>query len=178
MTRTPTFTIPVPDASNRLGEAMLYVARRTAAETGVHPDTIDAVLWGADVLGYAEDGVPMTGVEYHSGPNGPYPAIAENVRKHLVANNRARLTYTPEGIREFTAVDEPDLNEFSEQTLQRIARLCDAARGSDGGEFLPTDAWTLPANGEAIPYEAIFLAKRAITGADRRRTQALAAEHG
>ena len=174
MTRNPTFKIPVRNAGRRLGEAMLHVARLTATETGVHPgvhpDTIDAVLWGADVLGYAEDGIPMTGVEYHSGPNGPYPAIAENVRKCLVANNRARLAYTPDGIREFTAVDEPDLNGFSERTLQRIARLCDAAQGSERGEFLPTDAWTLPTNGEAIPYETISLTKRGITEADRRQT--------
>ena len=178
MTRNPTFTIPVPDAGNRLGEAMLYIAKRISTKTGVHPDTIDAVLWGTDVLDYTEDGIPMSGVEYHAGPNGPYPAIAESVRKRLVADNRARLAYTGDGIREFTAVDEPDLNGFSKRTLQRIEKLCDAATRSDGGEFLPTHAWSLAANGQPIPYEAIFLSNPIVTRADRGRTEALAAERG
>ena len=175
----PRYEIPRTKATELLTEATLHVIGLLDTGEGAHPDVVDAVFWGADTLAYGETGTPMTGVRYLSGPNGPYPEIGRRVQKTLTAGSRLRRYYTTDGCRRIEALDRPRLELFDEPTIGRLARLAEMARDAEGAEFLPNDAWELPANGRPIAYQAVFVSKTGtISEADRTRTIELARKHG
>ena len=173
------YEVRIANATERLTEATLHVTRLLDTGEGVNQDVVDAVLWGADTLAWAETGTPMTGVRYLSGPNGPYPEIGQSVQKTLTAAGRARVYYTVDGCRRLEAIDQPRLDLFDKPTIERLASLARAAEGTEGAEFLPNNAWALAANGQPIPYQAIFVSSnRSVSEEDRTRTRDLARRHG
>jgi len=179
-----TFSFPDMDPDSRLRELMLYVAHKCSDDPGFGATKLNKILYFSDFLSYLNDGRPVTGTEYMAQQHGPVPKRLVPVRQGLetsgdaVVEKRARLAHEQHRL---IPMREPDLSLFSAKDIAIVDEVIQSLWGRGASEVSLIShgiAWTVPDEGESIPYQAAFLSNDALTSDDIARAQELINEHG
>ena len=183
--RQPTFRWDDLDSDTLLGELILYVADKCAADPTFGATKLNKILWWSDFISYAQCGQPVTGAEYMRLGRGPAPRRLLPVRQSLVDTHDAVLRQQNlfGGYPQVRVIPlrEPRLDLFTASQIiivdQVIAHTWEKS-ATDVSLMSHGKAWAIPADGDPIPYEAIFLSDEPVDDFDLARTRELAARLG
>ena len=175
-----------PAEQRRLGELILYIARKCAADTFFGSVKLNKILWRADFDSYLELGKPITGVSYVRRAHGPTPRKLVDVRDFLIRTKRAEIKSVQlgDGRRQDRVISrsDPDMTLFTEEQIRLVDRDILEAWGKtaeDVSEESHGLAWQVAGeDGKGIPYEAAFLSDEPPTDRDARLAKKRATENG
>jgi len=148
----------------KLGEAILLIANKCKDSEGFSSTVLNKVLYEADLRHYARSGRAITNARYVHLDYGPGPHELPTVRDALVQSGDLEIELRP--YHNYTqkrpiANREADVSSFSESELQdlewaikQVGCVLNATQASDRTHDEP---WQLTDEGDAIPYELVFL---------------------
>lgn len=167
-------------------ELVVMVAERLRHDRVGGTSKLARVLYFSDFAHMRRYGRVITGASYVRHSSGPAPLELRQVRDHLLALGRA--AFVPESFLGYEShrllpLDAPDLSAFSaeeiattEGVLADLSSLTgkqvdDLAQGEPG--------WRCTREGDIIPYESAWIARRqVVTPTARRMAERVAAEYG
>jgi hypothetical protein len=166
-------------------ETLLYVAARLARLPSYGSIKLNKVLFFSDVLHYATYGKSITGATYVRHKFGPAPRGLRQIQQEMIDADEADLavTVSPDEHRSnrlLFATREADITKFTGSEIEVIGRVINmvkdhtAEEASDLSHAL--EGWQIAAQGEVIPYEAIFLYRTPLTREDEARADSLVEE--
>ena len=183
--RTPNFGGNDPKGEQILGELILYVAGKCAADRMFGAIKLNKILWWSDFLAYAQYGRPITGVEYRRLGHGPAPRQFIPVREALVANQdavvqRQRMLggFVQERV---VPLRDPNMELFTAWQIDLVNQVIGTLQGKSATEVSRLShgkAWEIANDGDGIPYEAVFLSDGHVDTFDVARTEELAGQFG
>jgi len=167
----------------RFKELILYISQKCATDPKFNTLKLNKLLFFADFWAYGMYGEPITGFEYQKLQKGPAPRKMPDVKKEMVAEKTLALQPLPlQAWRKTVNLRTPDLSVFTPQQISLVDSLIDVLKEVDGDGLSDIThkmpCWMLPALGETIPYETVFLSNEELTNADVERGRAVAAEYG
>jgi hypothetical protein len=175
-------------ASNhqRLGELVLYIAKKYADNPAFGRVKLVKVFAHADYLAYLRRGASITNERYIKQDFGPVATAFPGVEKVLV--DAGRLAYeersTGDGPQKHaTALDEPDTAIFADDDLEIVdeaIRIYWDLKSEESSQrihaFLPS--WSVADKGDDLPYYTVFLSARGPDADERAYGLELARQHG
>jgi len=180
-----TYTVDLPGgAQKRLAEAILYVCNVCEQDEAFGLTRLNKILFEADFLAFATRGHPITGVRYQRLQNGPapkamLPRLDELVERQDLAIKSTDYMGRPQ--KRPIALREADLSCFSADDIAILSRAIRDSWGKSATNVSNAShraEWLTRANGDDIPYEAVWLSNAPVSAAEVARTQALAEQHG
>lgn len=181
---TPTFSTGDPQGEARLKELILYISAKCAHDPAFGATKLNKILWRSDFMAFAQERVPITGVEYQRLAQGPAPRRLLPVQNELTCDGRAVVSTTT-GLggyqRKVTIpLSDPDLSLFSAEQIAIVDEVIEEYRNLNASEVSALShgkAWEIIPNRGSIPYEAVFMADR-VTWLDQIQARVLCEEHG
>ena len=162
----------------KLEELLLLVAELSADDPSFGKTKLNKILFYIDFFAYGHFGKPVTGATYQHRPYGPVPREIVSARDTLVDQGAVdlarqdRFGYAQERL---TSLRSPDLSLFDQAELNLIRDVITALWTKNGVEASEAShreiGWRITSDGQAIPYEAVFVSNRAMTADDVRRGQ-------
>jgi len=132
------------------------------------------ILYFADMLRFADQGEPLTGVDYIKQRFGPVARHLTSVLEELAREGCIQIetrNYYGFEKREYTAVREPDRSILGNAAIELLDHVIAFARehsASELSELSHNAAWEAADMGERIPYAAVYgWAAEEITDEDR-----------
>jgi hypothetical protein len=186
MMRTPsagwelTFGENTPETEARLQELMLYIVEKCGSDQRFGATKLNKILFWSDFYAYAQNGRPLTGVEYMREKHGPVPKRLVPIRDELV--NRGDLDVTERQLfngqtqTRFFARRAADMSLFSSGELELVNQVIDYLRDQTAKEVSDAThgrAWKSVPNGTLLPYEMIFVSDRGVLAADLKAIREL-----
>jgi uncharacterized phage-associated protein len=169
----------------KLGELLLYVAKRLEDDPAGGATKVNKVLYFAEFAHVRAHGRPITGVEYQKLEHGPAPRRLVPLRRGLEEHGHAAVvdeTYLGYVQKRLIAKRDADLSIFSPEERVIVDQVIDALHGRrarDVSELSHDEVgWQMVDVGETIPYEAAYLRQPVVTPAVRRHAAALAERMG
>lgn len=160
-------------AEVRLGELILYIADKCRLDRMFGAIKLNKILWRSDFLAFAELGEPITGVKYRSLEHGPAPRRLLPVRSALVGSGAAELQIQRTGggrtQDRVVPLRAAATKAFTDSQLKLVDRVIDELWGKSAAEVSNLShgkAWEIDADGDSIPYEAVFLSDDPPNAAD------------
>jgi hypothetical protein len=184
MAARPTVSFPERHPDKRLGELMLYVAKKSQFDPNFGGTKLNKILFYADFVAYGRSGKPVTGTEYIKQEFGPTPKRLVPVRKQLEAKKEAavqRVDFLGMEQQRLVALRDPDLSLFSGEEIALVDQVIEYLRGKSAKEVSALShnrAWRVAKMGESIPYEAAFISDENPNEADVERGRELVEHHG
>ena len=174
-------TYEFPDPKNeKLKEMILYISEKCKNQGAFGVTKLNKVLWFSDALAFRFHGKPITGTPYIRKNYGPVPKYISKVRDELIKNNDLAIRRE----RFFNCVqDRPvhlrraKLSLFSAdqlRTVDDVIEILQDQTATEASDLSHERVWKLLKNGEAMPYEALFLSSEPINQSDIKRTKVLA----
>lgn len=174
-----------PGDEAKLGELLLYVAKRLEDDPAGGAVKLNKVLYFAEFAHVRAHGRPITGVEYQKLEHGPAPRRLVPVRRLLVERGDAEVveqTYLGYLQQRLVAKRDAMPGALSDDERVVIDQVLDALRGrsaKDVSELSHDEVgWQMVDVGETIPFEAAYLRRAVLTPAVRKHAEALAAQLG
>lgn len=177
-------TLEGPDA--RLGELMLFVAKRCENDPKFGATKLNKIIVFADLVSFLNTGQSITGGKIMRLENGPAPRRLVPVREHLIDQGRATLQtktfLNGKQQQRLIALDSPKMELFTAQDISFITAVIEtfsnhnAQEVSDLSHELP--GWKLADDKEDIPLEAAFIASLDASETDKIRGRELSEVHG
>ncbi len=150
--------------TTKLGELILYFARRGARDPAFGTTRLYKELFLADFWAYRELGRPITGETYLHLRHGPAPKHFRSVRSALVRSGKLRFAGVDVGghiQKRPEAVAKPDTSLFSEKELDIIERAANELAGLSAKEVSEWSherpGWRVTGDHQEIPYEMAFM---------------------
>lgn len=174
----------VGGALKRLVEAIIYVAGACDADAAFGKVRLNKVLFEADFESFLIRGVPVTGARYQRLQHGPAPKAMLPSLRELEDNGSLRVRsvdYLGRPQEKPVALREADLSIFSSHDIAFLEYQIRRSWGKTASEVSEAShriEWKTRANGDLIPYEAVWLSNEAPSFADIERTRELALENG
>lgn len=184
MAAHPTVSFPERHPDKRLGELMLYIAKKSQFDPNFGGTKLNKILYYADFVSFGRSGKPITGAEYIKQEFGPTPKRLLPVRKLLETRKEAavqRVDFLGKEQQRLVALRDPDLSLFSGEEIALVDQVIEYLRGKTAREVseLSHDrAWRVAKMGGAIPYEAAFLSNENSNEGDVERGRELIEQHG
>ncbi len=150
--------------ARKLGELILYLAKRGADDPAFGTTRLYKELFLADFWAYRELGRPITGETYVHRQHGPAPKHFQSIQADLVRRGKLRVVAVDVGghtQKRPRAVSKPDTGLFSEPELDIIERAANELAGlsakevSDWSHERP--GWKVTRDRQQIPYEMAFM---------------------
>lgn len=169
----------------RLRELILYISAQCQNDSRFGATKLNKILWWADFLSYAQYGKPITGIEYQRLGNGPAPRRLVPVRNAMQA--AGEIAFAEVAVRgghiqkKIVPLRQPDLDLFGPTDIAVVDDVIRALwkKTATGVSSLSHGkAWEVAADGESIPYEAVFLSDDPVNRYDVARTKELARQFG
>lgn len=174
-----------PGDEAKLGELLLYVAKRLESDPAGGATKINKVLYFAEFAHVRAHGRPITGVEYQKLEHGPAPRRLVPVRRGLVERGDAEVvevTYLGYQQQRLVAKRDARPDALSEDERVIVDQVLAALHGQNARDVseLSHDeiGWQMVDVGDTIPYETAYLRKAVLTPAVRKHAEALAAQLG
>jgi hypothetical protein len=178
---------PIYD-EDKFAELVLYVAKKLEGDPFGGAQKLNKALAFSEFTHYRMHGRPITGAAYFKLKRGPAPRRLLPVRDRLIGAGRAELrSEWVIGYRQdrLVALDDPNLEKFSDEELDIVDQVLKALDGKTGQEVsdLSHDdmGWIVVDLEETIPYEMAFLAsarEMVVTDEMRRHAEELAKQLG
>lgn len=174
-----------PQGEVRLAELILYVAGKCAGDRLFGAIKLNKILWWSDFLAFGQFGTAITGVEYRRLGRGPAPRQLVPVRDDLVADGHAIVQ--PQRVlgglvqERVVPLRDPKLDLFTASQIElvnEVIRLLWGKSARDVSRLSHGKAWEIAADGDGIPYEAVFLSDNPADAFDMARTRELAEQYG
>lgn len=184
MPARPTVSFPERNPDKRLGELMLYVAKKSQFDQNFGGTKLNKILFYADFCAFERNGKPITGAEYIKQEFGPTPKRLIPVRKQLESRKEAavqRIDFLGKEQQRLVALREPDLTIFSGEEIALVDQVIDFLKGKTAkevSEFSHNRIWRVAKLGQSIPYEAVFVSDENPNERDVERGRELVAQHG
>lgn len=184
MAACPTVSFPERHPDKRLGELMLYIAKKSQFDHNFGGTKLNKILFYADSVSYSRSGKPITGAEYIKQEFGPTPKRLLPVRKQLESRKEAavqRVDFLRKEQQRLVALREPDLSLFSGEEIALVDQVIELLRGKsakDVSELSHNRAWRVAKMGGSIPYEAAFISDENPNEQDVERGRELIEQHG
>lgn len=170
--RNLTFGTDDQESTDKLRELILYVADKCEEDQKFSAVKLNKILFYADFLSFAKYGEPVTGVQYKKYPQGPVPTILKRVRSEMEENGESVLRKKDYyGLTQHRVIPlrDPDLDKFRARDIALvddvIKKLWDE-NATQVSERSHDRVWRNSADGESIPYEAVFVSDEALTEQD------------
>lgn len=148
----------------KLGELILYVARRAQGDEAFGKTKLNKILFYADFNAYAKTGKSITGQEYAKYPRGPVPPRAESLMQEMATAGAlvlARRNYHGYQQEQPVALREPDLASFSGEEISIVDQVISELWGKSGRDVSDLShefvGWKVARMGEEIPYETALV---------------------
>ena len=148
----------------KLGEAILSISERCQSNDGFSSTVLNKVLYEADFRHYARCGRAITNARYVHLDYGPGPHELPMVRDELVQSGDLEIVPTPfHGYiqKRPTAKREADLSMFLESELEDLNWAIEGVgcvlNATGASKWTHDEPWQLTDEGDAIPYELVFL---------------------
>jgi hypothetical protein len=171
-TFTPTYM------PTKFEELVLHIAARSVADPQFGKTKLNKVLFYVDFLAFGILDTPVTGAEYQRRPFGPVPRQIVEGRDNLLHRGDARIEYTERFgyVQERLVPNRPaDTSVLTAAELKLVNDVIDALsmhNASSVSELSHREpGWQLAADGESIPYAAVYLGQPVLTEYDVRRGQ-------
>jgi len=180
---SPTYSFGWPDADERLRELIIYIASRCEQDRYFGATKLNKILWHADVAAFAFYGKPITGVAYQRLNQGPAPKKLLPIKNRMLVDGDILERRPQLGQRRqhrIIPLREPNLDLFTARDIAVVDEVISALWDKNAGEVSTLShmcGWHVAANGELIPYEAIFLSDEPVTEYDVQRARELMCEH-
>ena len=176
------YRIDVPDGQRKFRELIIYIAKKCGEADFFGATKLNKILYWADFEAFRRFGQPITGARYFRLPNGPAPKALLPVRGELEAEGAITIEHRPIGNRRqdrVVAERMPYTDLFSDDELAVVDEFISRFWGQTAEEV--SDAshdiiWKTRNDGDAIPYEAIYLSNGDVTPQEIERTRQLAKE--
>lgn len=184
MPARPTVSFPRRDPDKRLGELMLYVAKKSQFDPNFGGTKLNKILFYSDFAAFGRTGKPITGAEYIKQEFGPTPKRLLPVRKQLEKKGEAavqKVDFLGKEQQRLVALREPDLSLFTGEEIALVDQVIDYLRGMSAKEVSALShnrIWRVARLGQSIPYEAVFVSDENPTESDVERGRELVAQHG
>jgi hypothetical protein len=154
----------VPD-ERKLGELILYVAKRLLEDPRGGAIKMNKILFAAEYAAVRTYGSPITGVPYQKLKLGPAPRRLLPVRDALIADGSAELRndwYMGKRLDRVVPLRDPDMDAFRDEEIKIVDQAIESLWDKNGMEASDEShremGWRMTELGETIPYEAAFLA--------------------
>lgn len=181
----PTFKFADGQGEKRLRELILYIAAQCQSDPKFGATKLNKILWWADFLSYAQYGKPITGIEYQRLGNGPAPRRLVPVRNDMETAREIAVSEVPGRggyvHKKIVPLRKANLDIFSPTDIAVVDDVIRALwnKTAKGVSSLSHGkAWEVAAEGDSIPYEAVFLSDGPINRYDVTRTKELARQFG
>jgi hypothetical protein len=146
----------------KLKDVVLYSCSRCEphelGQTKLHK-----ILYFADMISFANTGMPITGADYRKRPHGPTCDALLGVLEELVNEKLLEVSvqnYFGYRKKEFHALAEPGTERFNEDELllvdEVIEFVCKNNSARTISEFSHNRAWEMAEFGEVLPYVSAF----------------------
>lgn len=170
---------------DKLAEAALYLAERSANDPNFGETKLVKMLYFADCAAYARHGAPITGATYVHMEHGPYPQDWRSTKERLIADGQAREIRTEgRGVyqqRQLVA-NRPARTEI----LTAAERACLDLQLQEFAGYNAADieqhshrvlGWRETKTGETVPYELSMFYQPILTDDVRERGRRIIAEY-
>ncbi len=144
-----------------------YVCSRVRGPDLLGSVKLNKMLWYTDLASFVETGESVTGETYIKKPHGPVASHLASVLDELVQDGVLQIsTVSRHGHRQkqYVPLRDPDPSKLgqsdlwlAEQVIDRISEEYTAERIS---EVSHNRVWSIAADGERIPFEAIYTAEK------------------
>jgi len=148
----------------KLGELILYVAKRLQNDPSGGATKINKVLFFSEFSFMRTHGHPITGVEYQKLDRGPAPRRLLPVREWLIESGAARLDHTVYfgyPLNRLIPLREFQRSLFTVDEIAQVDEVIDGLSSRSAAEASEMShretGWRMVENGETIPYEAAYL---------------------
>jgi uncharacterized phage-associated protein len=170
---------------SKFEQLILYIATRLGPEAALGRVKLAKLLVLSDFVAFARLGETMTGATYEKWEHGHLPHELVMTEKDLLDSGLLRqetVDYYGKPLKHTTAIQDPDMSEFSEDELGIIEGVL-KRYGHESASYLrrlshEEPGWILAEDREAIPPFTLFLSKEGPTAGDIRRGEELASQHG
>ena len=122
------------------------------------------VLYFADMLHYADTGVPITGATYRKRALGPTCDQLLSTLRDLSKENRIEILevdYFGFRKKEYVPLADPDIERFSKSELSLLDEVIDFVCRSNTAktisDYSHNRAWDMAEFGDVLPYHSVFL---------------------
>lgn len=180
----PTVSYPEKNPDKRLGELMLYIAKKSQFDENFGGTKLNKILFYADFCSFGRTGKPITGTEYIKQEFGPTPRRLLPVRKQLEGKKEAAVqtvAFLGKEQQRLVALREPDLSGFSGEEIALVDQVIEHLRGMTAkqvSDLSHNRIWRIAKLGQSIPYEAVFVSDDDASASDIERGRELVAQHG
>ncbi len=178
------FEFPIRERETRFKELILYVSHECLDDPTYSRTKLLKILFFSDFEAYGRYGTPITGMPYKKLPYGPAPATFPQLQSEMLRDKLIRIVvrrvYEHERQRVlplkdaevelFTAREISIVDSWIRFFWNKTAR--EVSRYSHG------KAWKLTDEGDAIPYEAVFISNEPVTDEEAARAKSLASKYG
>jgi hypothetical protein len=184
MAARPTISFPERHPDKRLGELMLYIAKKSQFDQNFGGTKLNKILFYADFVSYGRSGKPITGAEYIKQEFGPTPKRLLPVRKQLESKKEAavqRIDFLGKEQQRLVALRDPDLSLFSGEEIALVDQVIEYLKGKSAKEMSELShnrAWRVAKMNGSIPYEAAFISDENPNERDVERGRELVEQHG
>ena len=170
---------------DKLDEAVLYLAERSASDPNFGETKLVKMLYFADCAAYARHGAPITGATYVHMEHGPYPQDWRATKERLVADGLVREIHAEArgGYRQHQLAAN---RRARAETLTAAERACLDLQLQEFAGFNAADiadyshrilGWQETETGEIIPYELSLFCQPILTDDARERGRRIVAEY-
>ena len=184
MAHEPTISFPKLHPDKRLGELMLYVAKRCQFDPNFGGTKLNKILFYSDFCSFGRRGKPITGAEYVKQEFGPIPKRLVPVRQQLEQRKEAavqKVDFLGREQQRLVALREPDLSLFTGEEIALVDEVIEYLKGKTAkevSELSHNRIWRVARLGHSIPYEAVFVSDDNPTEGDIERGKELVQQHG
>ena len=184
MAKGPTTSFPKLNPDKRLGELMLYIAKRSQFDPNFGGTKLNKILFYADFTSFGRHGRPITGAEYVKREFGPTPRRLIPVREKLEKKKEAvvqKVDFLGKEQQRLVALREADLSMFTGEEIALVDQVIEYLEGKTArkvSDLSHNRIWRVARLGEAIPYEAVFVSEDDPTEGDIERGKELVQKHG
>lgn len=167
---------------SKLGELIVYISDKSAGDPRFGATKLNKLLYFSDFLAFGNFGEPITCAIYTHRKWGPAPRHFEEVRDALLASASLKIETRQlnSGNRQnrTVALREASLQDFSQQQIDLVDDLIKQHWDRTADEISEAShnyvGWKMTKDGEAIPYESIFLSDTPLTVEEIYKGQQLA----
>lgn len=160
--------------NDKFGELMIYIARKSEADSRFGNTKLNKLLFYADMLMYSRTGVPITSHRYQKLAHGPAPIQLLPIRNELIEEGHCSMQDKPYGRyvqKRLIGLREANLDVFTASEIANVDLVIETfwdMNATEVSEISHLDVgWKAAGIQEEIPYCTVLLSDRQLTEQER-----------